>query len=137
MTKHELSQLKYLKNEIELLKYQILGLEAHTTKDSVKASMSDFPYIQYTAVIEGVDADEYNKKRERLQRKLNRRVAELMEAVEEAEEYIQSIDDSLTRQILSLRYINGLSWGQVAASIGGNNTADGVRMIAERFLSKR
>ena len=58
----------------------------------------------------------------------------MIDLVEEIEEYINTIDDSLTRQILSLRYVNGLTWEQVAASIGGGNTADSVRKVAERFL---
>ena len=35
--------------------------------------------------------------------------------------YINSINDSEMRLILSLRYINGLSWQQVAFSIGAYN----------------
>ena len=50
--------------------------------------------------------------------------------------FIQSIDDSQMRQIMTLRYINGLSWRQVAMSIGGGNTEDGVRMMHNRFLDE-
>ncbi|GHV36225.1 hypothetical protein FACS18949_15390 [Clostridia bacterium] len=39
------------------------------------------------------------------------------------------------RMILSLRYINGLTWQQISVSIGGN-TSDSIRMIHERFLAK-
>lgn len=136
MDGQKLSQLKYLKNEIKLLQEQINSIETHTTSDSVKASQTEWPYIEYTAKIEGIDTQEYNRRLRRLQRELNRRVEELMDLVEEAEEYIQSIDDSLTRQILSLRYVNGLPWELVAASIGGGNTADSVRMACNRFLDR-
>lgn len=136
MDKHKLSQLRYLKSEIAMLKEQIGDIQVHTTSDSVKASQSSFPYIEYTAKIRGADIQEYNRKLRRLQRKLNRRVEELMDTVEEAEEYINSIDDSLTRQILSLRYVNGLTWEQVAASIGGGNTAESVRQINSRFFRR-
>ena len=50
--------------------------------------------------------------------------------------YISDIDDSLTRQIFMLRYINGLCWTQVAFSIGGDNTADSVRKTVDRYLDK-
>lgn len=50
------------------------------------------------------------------------------------ERYIASVPDSLTRQIMALRFINGLSWWQVAYSIGGNNTGDSVRMNVKRYL---
>lgn len=50
------------------------------------------------------------------------------------ERYIADVPDSLTRQIMTLRFINGLSWWQVAYSIGGNNTGDSVRMNVKRYL---
>lgn len=135
MDKEQLSQLKYLKSEIELLKNQIANLDYTITTDSVKGSDPYFPYNERPFTITGISKN-YYRKIKRLQRKLNRRIEELMDLVEETNEFIESIDDSLIRQIIALRYINGLSWGQVAASIGGGNTADSVRKVAERFLMK-
>ena len=50
--------------------------------------------------------------------------------------YIDSIEDSRLRMIMKLRYVNGLSWRQIAFSIGGGNTEDGVRKVHDRFLKK-
>ncbi|WP_236908829.1 hypothetical protein [Clostridium sp. Cult3] len=50
---------------------------------------------------------------------MERRIDELLDMVEEIYEYIDNIDDSLIRQIITLRYVSGLTWEQVAASIGG------------------
>ena len=50
--------------------------------------------------------------------------------------YIASVDDSLTRLVLSYRFINGLSWGQVAEHVGGNNTEESVRKVAYRHVRK-
>lgn len=50
--------------------------------------------------------------------------------------YIQSVEDSFMRQVLTYRYVNGLSWDQVAFNIGGRNTGDGVRKAHNRFLEK-
>lgn len=50
-------------------------------------------------------------------------------------QYIAAIEDSYIRQIIALRFVDGLTWFQVAQHIGGNNTADGVRKALERFLS--
>lgn len=136
MDKHKLSQLRYLKNEIAMLKEQIGDIQVHTTSDSVKASQSSFPYIEYTAKIRGADIQEYARKLRRRQRRLDRRVKELMDLVEEIEEYINTIDDSITRQAISLKYINGLSWDQTAASIGGGNTAEGLRKRVQRFFQE-
>jgi hypothetical protein len=51
------------------------------------------------------------------------------------ERYIADIPDSLTRQIFALRFVNGLSWAQVAASIGGGNTEAAVKKRCYRYLS--
>ena len=50
--------------------------------------------------------------------------------------YIANVPDSLTRQIMALRFVNGMSWNQVAMRVGGGNTADGVRMLVNRYLKK-
>ena len=50
--------------------------------------------------------------------------------------YIDGIDDPLMRQIMKYRHVYGLSWVKVAMQIGGDNTADSVRMAHERFLKK-
>ena len=46
MNKEQLSQLKYLKSEIEILKKQISDLDYNITTDSVKGSSPYFPYIE-------------------------------------------------------------------------------------------
>jgi len=53
------------------------------------------------------------------------------------ERFVAAIDDSLLRQMFTYRFINGLSWRQVAACIGGGNTEDGCRMAVKRFLRKK
>lgn len=135
MNKEQLSQIRYLNSEIEMLKKQITDLDHEIVTDSVRGSSKYFPYTERSFVITGIE-ESYNRKVRRLQRKLNRRLEELMNLVEETNEYIESIDDSLIRQIIALRYINGLTWQQVAAHIGGDNTADSVRMACNRFLEK-
>ncbi|KHO36729.1 RNA polymerase subunit sigma-24 [Clostridium tetani] len=134
MNKEQLKQLKYLKTEIEAIKRQIEDLDYTIETDKVRGSSSHFPYVQRSFTIEGVNYEEYNRKAERLRRKLNKRIKELMDLAEETNEFIENIEDSLVRQIISLRYINGLTWEEVATNIGGNNTADSVRMLCNRFL---
>lgn len=134
MNKEQLKQLKYLKTEIEAIKRQIENLDYTIATDKVRGSSSHFPYVQRSFTITGIDYEEYNRKAERLRRKLNKRIKELMDLVEKTNEFIENIEDSLVRQIISLRYINGLTWEEVAANIGGNNTADSVRMLCNRFL---
>ena len=78
-----------------------------------------------------------HKRRLNRLKRVKRKLTSLMDLVEEANEYINGIDDSLIRQILSLRYVNGLTWEQVAAHIGGGNTADSVRMMHNRYLQEK
>ena len=134
MNKKQLKQLRYLKAEIKLLREQIEDMEFIIVTDKVKGSDKRYPYIERSFVITGFDADEYRRKTEKLRRKLQRRVDDLIDLVAEINEYVESIDDSLIRQIITLRHVNGLTWDQVAASIGGGNTGDSVRKMHDRFL---
>lgn len=50
---------------------------------------------------------------------------------------IYSIKDSQVRLILLLRYVDRMSWRNIAARVGGGNTVDSCRKMAERFLCKK
>ena len=52
------------------------------------------------------------------------------------ESWIAGIPDSMVRQIFTRRFVDGKSWVQVAVEIGGDNTADTVRMIAKRYARR-
>ena len=51
--------------------------------------------------------------------------------------YINSLSDSLERQIVFYRCIEYMPWQKVAHKIGGGNTADGVRMRFDRMFPKK
>ncbi len=53
------------------------------------------------------------------------------------ESYIATIPDSLTRQIFTLRFVEGHSWRQVAAGLGGGNTEMSVRQRVYRYLREK
>lgn len=61
---------------------------------------------------------------------------ELLETLNQVEEFIASVTDSRMRRIITLRFIENLSWNKVADRIGGGNSEDGVRMSFERFMKK-
>lgn len=50
---------------------------------------------------------------------------------------IYAIQDTQVRLILLLRYVDGMSWANIAARVGGGNTGDSCRKIADRFLCKK
>ena len=136
MNKDQLRQLRHLKREIELLQDQIINLESEIVTDKVRGSDPEHPYTEKSFYITGFAHEEHSRKMKRLKERLQRRLGDLMDLVVEINEFVEGIDDSLIRQIIILRHVNGLQWEQVAAHIGGGNTADGVRMIHDRFLKR-
>ena len=54
----------------------------------------------------------------------------------EIEKYIASVQDYTDRLILTLRFIRGMSWREVASRVGGGNTSDSVRKRAFRLIEK-
>lgn len=147
MTVKEMSQLHYLNKEIEQLKKQKSDLEyvlndMSFTMAGVQGSDANFPYVLHNIKVAGIATGDRNKW---LQRKAE--LEDIKSLIElngikltfeynRLNRYIQECEDSLIRQVLSLRYINGLSWEQVADSIGGGNTGNSVKMIAYRYLNK-
>ena len=118
MTKRELMQLYYLNHEIMNDTEELVKLKIKTR------SLGDTPWA---------------KEQEKL---ISERERELIEKVRrcknlrcEINKFINSVDDSLTRQILYYRYGKCMTWKQVSYMTGGYNSEDGVRKIAERYLS--
>ena len=54
----------------------------------------------------------------------------------QVEEFISTINDSMTRRIIRYKFMDGLTWQEVAQKIGGGNTENGVKMIYHRFIGK-
>lgn len=50
--------------------------------------------------------------------------------------FIASIENDQTRLIFRLRFVRCLTWGEVAAVIGGRNTEEGVKSTCYRYLSQ-
>lgn len=143
MTKHDLSQLYTLNREIEIHKARLAALEdslhRHKTHDVVQASSAHSPYTLHAQWIggyprgdenEGLQADIHTV-RETITALVRRCISEQARL----ERFIASVPDSEMRIILALRYINGLPWGQVAASISPYATEDSVRKAHDRFLN--
>lgn len=134
MDKEQLKQIKYIKSEIAVIENQINNIEPSTITDKVTGSSSYFPYIQRSFTLEGIDSEDYEKRTRRLQKKLINRKERLLKLQEEVNNFIDSIDDSLVRQAITLRYIDGMSWQRVAKEMGNNATADSIRMAVKRYM---
>ena len=127
MTIEQLKQYRSICAEIE---EKTTELNNTILRDAVKGSDDEFPYIQHSVEISGIVDDG----------RLAHRVSVLKQTKVEIEEFIDNIDDSLTRRIFEYRYIKGKvmpSWQTVAFKVGGGNTTDSVRKAHERFLRKK
>lgn len=130
MTLKELSQLYYLNREIEMDKKRLQELEVLAV--SISPNLTGMPrspgvsdkvgrYAAEIADLKGIIEAKHQQclyERSRLER------------------YIADIDDSLIRQVLTYRFVNGLPWEQVAACVGGSNTAGSVKMMCYRYLKQ-
>ncbi len=118
MQKADLERYRQLEKEIELLKAEIQEISPEFTTDKVTSSMVEHPYILTHFKISGYDSEGYSVKVKRLERKLKRKLDELMDERARIEEYIESIDNATIRMILRLRHINGLKWEQIGRELG-------------------
>ncbi len=136
MTLDLLSQYQQIKGEIKTLepKIKLHDREQKTVVvDSVKGSSPEFPYVVHSIPIAGYPNDrKFTSKRKRLEVTRRNRLAKLLALEVEIEECIDSISDSQLRQIITYRFIDGLSWNDVANEMGGS--PDSYRMALKRYF---
>jgi len=51
-------------------------------------------------------------------------------------DYINTVDDSIMRQIMFLKNVSCMNWNEIANEVGGKNTEDSVRKAYVRYLIK-
>ena len=131
MTLKELSQLYYLNREIEMDKRRLESLKMKSQSpgsprfDGMPHSKSNVSKVErYAEEIADLGAIIAAKQQQCIHER-NR-----------LERYVNDIDDSRLRMIFKLRFVNGLQWPQVAAHIGGNNTAKSVSKACYRYLDE-
>ena len=131
MTLKELSQLYYLNREIERDQERLEQLRARVSApgspnyDGMPKSPS-FENRLERYIAEMVD----------LEAIIQAKITQCLHERNRLERYIAEIPDSLTRQIFQLRFINGLTWVQIAFSVGGGNTEGSVKVICYRYIKK-
>lgn len=111
-------------------------LDGGTVTDMVTGGCGGIQHFK----IEGFPIVAYEKARNSLQKniqKIEDKYTELLELQSEVEEYIESISDSRMRRIIRMRFLDKLTWNQVANNIGGGNTEDSVRMSFNRFIEEK
>lgn len=132
MTKEELCKLTKIKNEIELLKEELTRIEPEYTQDSVTGSCAEFPFTKHTIKIAGYDTGNYERKLQKIQNRLNRKLNELVDEKDRLTEYISNLKDSELRQIFIYRYMKGCNWDEIGQRM--NNAAVTVRKKHDKYL---
>lgn len=110
MTKEQLESYRSKKEEITELTYKVQHLgdnDAMVGNDVIMDYRSGYPVPQSVV---GVDLDKYL----RLKARYKNRIAKLKEECEQIETYIEDIEDSITRRIFRMYYIDGISQERVA-----------------------
>ena len=113
MTKEFLGEYKSKKAEIAELQYKLLhinGGDVMMCNDTILNYRKGYPVPE---AVFGVDWD----KLQRTEKRYKKRIETLTKECEEVEEFIESINDSLTRRIFRMYYVEGLSQKNISHAI--------------------
>ena len=127
-------EVKEVRERIERTERQIEKIkEEGNVIDTVSGGSGNTQHFK----IEGFPYPEYSRKKTLLYARkatLASLEMELLETLNQVEEFIASVDDSRMRRIITLRFIENLSWNKVAHRIGGGNREDSVKKAFYRFM---
>lgn len=135
LTKKMLSQSLELRKEIKDLKARIAKVEKRNdiVSDTVQSS-NGFPYTQHNVGISGVSVRKYKLLNE-YQKKLDEFMIKLLQLQNKIEDFIETLDDTVLRQIMRYRYIDGFGWVKIMHLMGYESESK-ARMKHDRFLEK-
>ena len=130
-------EIKDIKSRIETLERQIAVMEkqGYTQQDSVTGGEGGNRHYK----IEGYPYPEYSRKTTLLicrRQQLNGRELKLLELTNEVEEYIGQIEDSRIRRMITYRFLDEMTWQQVAFAMRRKYTENGCKKMIERFFKE-
>ena len=144
MTEGELSNYRKIQSEIRTLKEQKADLRNKMsimkTPVSVLASSKYEPYQQHCVSVPGIslsDTAAFQKQDEKLQRltlSIVEREKDALNEYEKINSFIESIQDSEMRQMITLYYLLNHSWQQVANRLGYSDEGS-PRKKVDKYLS--
>jgi hypothetical protein len=128
LTKEELKQIYYLNKEIKMWQKELERLQC---KSLIKGQeITGMPFVTGTSDKVGDMATTMAD----IEAIIRGKLAEIQLQRKKIIEYIESIGDSMMRQIIFLRNVSCMSWPQIANELGGNNTEDSVRKMYDRYI---
>lgn len=122
-----IKEIKELNQEIKHLE----SLEPKHAKDKVTGSNTEFPYNIRHYTIEGIVEDERLIRKKEI---LKERKIKCEDIKIQIEEFINDIPDSLTRRVFRYRYVEELSWQQIARRIGRYDESYPRKVIHDKYL---
>ena len=132
MTIKELSQLYYLNREIERDRERLSVLRSKASS----MGASGFDGLPKSGCLGG-RLEQCIAEIVDLEVIIQAKITQCLHERNRLERYISDIPDSITRQVFQLRFVSGLPWAQIALSIGGGNTEEGVRKRVYRYLKQK
>lgn len=129
MTMKELSQLHWLNVEIDRDKQRLAELEARAASPG-GPNMSGMPGGGGAGSHVEIAALEIVELKASIEAKIIRCATERARLIG----YIDAVPDSRMREIMYLRFVDGLPWARVGASMGC--TGDGVRKACKRYIDE-
>lgn len=131
MTRKDLSRIYCLDRELKMWQQELAELEAGIGVGS--PSLSGMPSAH------GVPSSPTEREGMALadcKTQIEIIILQIREAKKEVYDFIASIDDSLMRQIINYRCVKLMNWSQIAAKMGGVNSAENLCNLYSRFLAK-
>lgn len=131
MTIEELKQYQHLQGEVRFWQKE---LEKTMQKSYVKTPQ--LTGLPGSKTLPDPTAQRAIEEGEILQtiRMMQRRSARMLR---EIAAFIKEVEDPLVRAIIYGRYIKGMTWNQLAATIGGKNTPDSLRKMHNRYFRRQ
>lgn len=93
--------------------------------DTVRGSSTEWPFTQQTVTVTGRNAPD--------EMELIKTIAKLEKACKDVEDAVKKAPNSQTRNMLELKYIDGLKWDDVAMEMDEDVSGDAIRKRVEAF----
>ena len=125
-----------VKRRAEILEREMNRLLTTMVSDTVMGTREDGTYGPIK--IKGIPFPEYDRKKELLQKRLDRYAeidAELAGMINEIEVFISGVPDSRIRTILRLKYIDGRTWREIGRRYG-KGASWGFKKVENYFSGK-
>lgn len=159
MTVKELSKLYWLNREVEANQRQAAELEAEIKRDKeqldgmrksldglASPKLDGMPHgsdvsspventVEHIMMLEAALTRKHDALVNLQARITTRQTLAILER-DKLERYIGTIDDPYMRMVFTYRFVNGLPWQQVAASVGREETWESVKRVCYRFIRK-